>query len=357
MKLFAFSLCSFLCALAVPTATAAAPRKPKPTAEEPAPISKGTFSFYFENDLFAGTDRYYTSGVKLGWTSTNLEKFGDTPYASPLLPLLDRLPFVNDPGYQKNLAFSFGQNIYTPDDTEAFEPVEGDRPYAGWLYVGVGLIWKDVNVRNSLVLNIGIVGGSWTLAEQAQSGVHAVRGLEIPNGWNNQLHNELGVLGVYERTWRWPAKERRVGIDWEFLPHVGAALGNVQISANAGAELRIGFNLPDDFGSAIIGPASTTPTPVEGAEQADRPRKFDFGMYAFARADGRAVAHNIFLDGNTFGNSVSVDHKPLVADLSVGAAMNFKNTKFTYALVYRTKEFEGQEEAQLFGAISLNFSF
>jgi hypothetical protein len=219
------------------------------------------------------------------------------------------------------------------------------------------LIWKDVNVRNSLVLNIGIVGGSWTLAEQAQSGVHAVRGLEIPNGWNNQLHNELGVLGVYERTWRWPVKERRVGIDWEFLPHVGAALGNVQISANAGAELRIGFNLPDDFGSAIIGPASTTPTPMEGSEQADRPRKFDIGMYVFARADGRAVAHNIFLNGNTFGNSVSVDHKPLVGDLSVGAAVNFKNTKFTYALVYRTKEFEGQEEAQLFGAVSLNFSF
>ena len=36
-------------------------------------VSAGTFSIYLENDLFAGTDRYYTSGVKLGWSSANLE--------------------------------------------------------------------------------------------------------------------------------------------------------------------------------------------------------------------------------------------------------------------------------------------
>jgi hypothetical protein len=93
MKLFAFSLCSFLCAFTVTTATAAAPRKPKPTAEEPAPISKGTFSFYFENDLFAGTDRYYTSGVKLGWTSTNLEKIRRHALRQPTSPASRSAPF------------------------------------------------------------------------------------------------------------------------------------------------------------------------------------------------------------------------------------------------------------------------
>ena len=69
------------------------------------------------------------------------------------------------------------------------------------------------------------------------------------------------------------------------------------------------------------------------------------------------VAHSIFLDGNTFGDGPSVDHRWLVGDLSVGASLNYQNTKFTYALVYRTKEFEGQEEAQLFGSVSVNFAF
>ena len=331
----------------------------RPMIENPDPqadIQRGTFSVYFENDLFTGTDRYYTNGVKIGWTSADLGKFSDTPYASPLLPLINRLPFINNPALQKNLAFTLGQNIYTPDDTESFELVKGDRPYAGWLYVGLGLVWKNSNVRHSLNLNIGVVG-SWSFAEEAQRTVHELRQLDVPNGWDNQLHNELGVVAVYEATWRWPRKDRRVGLDWELLPHMGVALGNVQTYANLGAELRAGFNLPDDFGTAGIDPGSTTSTPMEGGQQAPRARKFDLGLYLFARTDGRAVAHNIFLDGTTFGNIASVDHRWLVADLSVGASANYKNTKLTYAVTYRTKEFEGQKAAQLFGSVTVNFAF
>jgi hypothetical protein len=64
-------------------AVALAARPASPTAEA-APVQAGTFSVYMENDLFGGTDRYYTSGVKIGWSSADLEKFSDTPYASPL---------------------------------------------------------------------------------------------------------------------------------------------------------------------------------------------------------------------------------------------------------------------------------
>jgi len=38
-------------------------------------------------------------------------------------------------------------------------------------------------------------------------------------------------------------------------------------------------------------------------------------------------------------------------------AVNYKNTKLAYALVYRTKEFKGQEDGQLFGTVSLNWTF
>ncbi len=96
---------------------------------------------------------------------------------------------------------------------------------------------------------------------------------------------------------------------------------------------------------------------MEGNQQARRARVFDLGTYIFARAEGRAVARNIFLDGNTFGDSPSVNHQPLVADLSVGTSLNYKNTKFTYALVYRTEEFVGQRQGQLFGSVSFNLSF
>ena len=130
----------------------------------------------------------------------------------------------------------------------------------------------------------------------------------------------------------------------------------MQTYANIGGEFRLGVNLPDDFGTGAIGPAATTSTPVDGRMAAQR-AWFDLGLYAFARVDGRVVGHNIFLDGNTFGNGPSVDREVFVADISVGAAMNIKNTKLAYAFVYRTKEFREQQDAQVFGTVSLNWTF
>ena len=316
----------------------------------------GTFSIYYENDLFTGTDHYYTNGVKLSWSSSDLAKFSDTPYASPLLPLLNLFPFVNRTDFQKNLTFSLGQNIYTPNNTETAKPLPGDRPYAGWLYGGVGLVVRDGDYRHSFGINVGVVG-PWSFAENTQSLVHRARGFAVPQGWDSQLHNEIGVVGIYEMSWRWPHHERRVGLGWDFIPHAGIAVGNVYDYVNLGAELRVGFNLPDDFGTPGIAPSSTTSTPVEGVQQAGRARVFDVGAYLFARVDGRVVARNIFLDGNTFRDSASVDHKWLVADLSAGASVNYKNNKLTYAVIYRTEEFVGQNAGELFGSISASFAF
>jgi hypothetical protein len=326
------------------------------SAQRPDRSTGGTLSIYYENDLFAGTDHYYTNGVSFSWSSTDLAEFSDTPYASPLLPVLKLIPFVNRPDFQKNLTFTFGQNIYTPDNTETKVLLPGERPYAGWLYGGVGLVVKNADFRHSFGLSIGVVG-PWSYAEETQRLVHELRGLDIPQGWDNQLHNEVGVVAVYEMSLRWPHHERRVGLGWDFIPHAGFAAGNVYDYANLGGEFRAGFNLPDDFGTPGIGPSATTSTPVEGVVRARRAQAFDLGAYLFARVDGRAVARNIFLDGNTFRDSASVDRKWLVADLSVGASVNYKNTKLTYAVVYRTEEFVGQDGGELFGSITANFAF
>jgi hypothetical protein len=315
----------------------------------------GTLGLYMENDLFVGTDQYYTSGFKLSWSSRDLEQFSDSPYANPLLPLFDILPYINEKSYQKNLVLALGQNIYTPVDTDAYALIEDDRPYAGWLYLSVGVVWKDEVVRNSLVLDIGVIG-SWSYAEQTQRLIHDLRDLDHPNGWDNQLNDEVGFTLAYERKWRWPKYERRSGFGWEVLPHAGIAVGTVRTFANVGAELRAGLNLPDDFGTPSIGPTATTSTPVDGQMAADRAR-FDLGAYLFLRVDGRAVARNIFLDGNTYSDSPSVDKYPLVADLSAGVAVNIKNTKIAYALVYRTEEFEGQDGGQAFGTVSFYWTF
>ena len=42
-----------------------------------------TFSLYFENDLFADTDRRYTNGIKLSWVSPDLSDYRDSPELPP----------------------------------------------------------------------------------------------------------------------------------------------------------------------------------------------------------------------------------------------------------------------------------
>jgi hypothetical protein len=83
--------------------------------------------------------------------------------------------------------------------------------------------------------------------------------------------------------------------------------------------------------------------------------RHDFGWYLFAGIEGRAVARNIFLDGNTFRDSRNVDKEPLVGDLQYGIAITWRNLRLGYTHVLRTREFKGQGgRRDDFGALSLS---
>ena len=79
--------------------------------------------------------------------------------------------------------------------------------------------------------------------------------------------------------------------------------------------------------------------------------------YLFAGAEARAVAHDIFLDGNTFDSKQSIGKRPLVADVQAGLAIVFRQTRISYTQVWRTKEFDGQKKPDYFGSISITSKF
>lgn len=315
----------------------------------------GTLSFYLENDAFCGTDENYTNGALISWTSPALKRYRDDANAGALAGVFDDISWTGGGEYERHVAISLGQAMYTPVDVANPALLPDQRPYAGWLYVGLGIVWQNTKVKNSLMLSLGVVG-PWSYAEETQRFVHKRLGQRYPQGWDNQLGNEIGINLAYEKKWRLRMMKNTNGLSWDALPYVGAALGNVNTSANAGTEIRFGYNLPDDFGTGGIAETANTPSAISNPAYA-KPWKRPFGMHVFARAEGRAVLRNIFLDGNTFRDSTSVDKYPFVADLSVGAAINWKNTKLTYALVYRTKEFDGQQHGQMFGSVTLSFNF
>lgn len=310
---------------------------------------------YFENDLFAHSDRNYTNGVKFAVASPDLEQFRDNErFGRWTRMVLEFFPFIERHSRreetEKTITLTFGQQTYTPNDIAAFDLIPDDRPYAGWLYLGTGFHSRTPHRMDSFTLQLGVVG-SWSLAEDAQIIVHEFRDLQRPNGWDNQLANELGINLGYERKIRFAREELPLGLVFDAVAHAGGVLGNVSTYANAGGQVRIGLNAPRDFGGSFIRPSGVTEAPV-GIRDPRLGAGWRGGMALFALVDGRVVARDITLDGNTFADSHRVDRQTLVGDAAIGFTLMARNATITYSRVYRTRTFEGQEGIHEFGSLT-----
>jgi hypothetical protein len=299
-----------------------------------------TFTLQLENDLTQDTDRHYTHGSKLTCTQPD----GSVP------EWMDLGLFPE--GGKQRLSFSLGQNIYTPNDLKSFDPPTTDRPYAGWLYAGIGMTSDTGTYFDSIELDLGIVGPQ-SYAEETQRLFHGISWIHArtphPNGWSFQLKNEPGIVATYDHVWRAVSKPVPLGFTAEVLPQTGAALGNVFTYAEGGAMVRLGQNIAsDDYGPPLIRPAPPGSAPA---------RADGFGWYVFAAAQERAVAQNIFLDGNTFAHSRSVDKNTWVGELTWGVVFTWDWARLALVEVNRTREFEGQEHPDAYGAMTLGIRF
>ncbi|MBP2231075.1 hypothetical protein J2847_004386 [Azospirillum agricola] len=301
----------------------------------------GIFSVIVENDLFANDDRHYTNGIQFSYTP-----------AQPGLPgwvdgLADALPLFNQ-GTKRRITYALGQKMFTPREIEPPVPDPGDRPYAGFLYVNAGLASETETTLDRLNLTLGVVGPA-SLADETQKFVHRLTDSRKPRGWGHQLRNEPGVVLSYNRAWRGVYAASPFGLAFDATPDLGVSLGNVYTLASAGLTLRIGADLPQDYGPPRIAP------PFQGTSYFEPDRSF--GWYLFASVQGRAVARDIFLDGNTFRSSPSVDKKPLVGDLQLGFAVTVSDVRVAYTHIFRTKEFDGQDKADTYGSLSVSARF
>lgn len=318
-----------------------------------------TFNLYFENDLFDDTDLNYTNGLRLSWVSQDLSTFAEDhdqayPWINSINQWLEPLhPGSRDQSAHRNLVVSAGQMMFTPEDRYRTTVDPNDRPYAGWLYGGLGYQMRRGDKLNTVEVNVGIVGPS-SLAQQSQDFVHQTRNIEVFHGWDNQLDNEFGVQVIFERKNRYSlwSQSGRQGLAADLIPHWGGSIGNVASYLNVGAEFRLGYRLADDFGVSTIRPGAENITPGQG-----EPYRRALQLYGFVAFDTRLVGNNIFLDGNTFESSHSVDKKLAVADVAVGIAVVYRRWRVSYSQVFRSKEFETQRKSQGYGSLSISYSY
>jgi hypothetical protein len=133
----------------------------------------------------------------------------------------------------------------------------------------------------------------------------------------------------------------------DVVPHARVGLGNIYIYGEMGTLVRAGFNLPLEYVVSPMESFSTHPS-------FDPP---EWSVYAFAGADGRVVGRNIFLDGNTFRDSHSVEKELFVSDMRVGGAVRYKGFETVVSVVHRTREFDLQIADENFMSVTFQFHF
>ncbi len=300
--------------------------------------------FYFENDVLVGTDRHYTNGLR--YAAIRLGVAESPWWARRLARRFDLCGEGSeaDNCFTMNKGFAVTHTIYTPDDTTDPDLIVDDRPYGGWLHYSSIFELRSSFSLHHFEADIGIVG-PLAFGEEVQTGVHLLTGSQEPMGWDHQIDNELGLLLLYQWRRRIPAlelwsRDRSVRL-FDVTPDVGGTLGNVFTYVGAGLTLRLGYNLSEAF------PGKIEPVVMDVAGR----RKWE--VYLFAATEGRVVGRNIFLDGNTFKDSHSVDKETLVYDWEVGLVVRRGRFAFSYRVVTRSPEFVLQEERQRYGSVSL----
>jgi lipid A 3-O-deacylase len=298
-----------------------------------------------DNDLFTGTDREYTSGVHLGSTSATVESIDDAELAPSLRWANRKLEWLQPKGFtENNVTWTIGQRMFTPEDWRLEQPDPRDRPYAGLLSASLTYNGRDSHSLRSTSIEVGVVGPS-ALAEQAQRLVHRAVDADQFLGWDQQLNDEPVFRILHERFRRWDIKPwRRFG---DFTAHYGGSIGNLMTFANAGAELRIGRNLPDNFGTAPTLSYGQNTAPMRFGSSPSR-----LAIHGYVAVDARAVLRDITLDGNTWRDSASVEREPYVAELAFGVALHWRGWLTTVGATRRTKEYESQTGDASFGTLT-----
>jgi len=304
-------------------------------------------TLYWDNDgtvpnIIDDTDRYYTNG--------NAIELSFDPNLSPALASRFDISDDNPKDQRFGVGIALKQRIYTPQSILSPNPPARDHPYGGHLALAFSFQRADNNTHDHFGLDLGLTGHS-SGAEGIQNWIHNIFPDEDdPVGWDTQLPGEPTINFAFTRTWKTEAANVR-GLEMEMLPALGFDLGTVSIAARSSMTLRVGKNLPSDFGPAtMLGHKDHTVRVSESSES-------NWSIYAYARLGVDAIAHDLFIDGTIFHDSRSAMREPLVATISFGLITRYKGLYLGWTQNTQTERFDLQPDSQTWGSIVLGCSF
>ncbi|MBC7842994.1 MAG: lipid A deacylase LpxR family protein [Gemmatimonadaceae bacterium] len=134
----------------------------------------------YDNDFFTATDYYFTQGIHIEIVNPALRH-------SRLAKVLIR------PGNTtQHVGIAYEDDGYTATDLKASQILRNDHPYVGTKQLRVFGVSADSIRRQRITssLNVGIVGQG-AGGKEIQTFIHRQTGNTIPQGWGNQIRNDV----------------------------------------------------------------------------------------------------------------------------------------------------------------------
>jgi len=325
----------------------------------------GTISFYFDNDIFSGTDRDYTNGWRLAWISGERQNLRDI---APIQRYLDYLSGSNNStgilknlwGFDdvSNLKYQYGmavtQHMFTPESEDPIPPV-GERPYAGWLGLGFSLHVSNEERIHSVEFTVGTIGPD-SFAEETQNSVHDFRDIERFEGWDTQIPNEFTFnidLNTKRRfTYLEPYDLPMLPLSFNGFTEVGSSLGTYRTDVRFGWHMQIGYNVPVDFSDPRLSPTANA------ISWNDDTIPTNFSAYLILGAKVTAVFHDATLDGPSFRDfDTGIESEKFVGEYFYGFGIHYKDVEFSYVQTIRSKEYTTQSNHQEFGSLAFRIRY
>lgn len=251
-------------------------------------------SFEFKNDLFFKEDKDYTGAFEITYSPAHC-----------------------------SITYSFGQDIYTPDNEDINTPIAGEHPYAGWLYFGISKEYMYDNIRAILGVEVGTVGED-SGAEQTSKMVHNINDSHNGNGWDTQMHKSFAYIAT-----------AKINYESEFLetdlikvtPYIIGQAGNIIQNYGAGIDFRIDAN-----------------------------KYFD----VYANIESKHISKNYFLEGEAKNKALTyrVEKKDTVNHIELGIETKYINDiKYQIGVESFSKTYTTQKDNSKLGIIKITMRF
>ncbi|HVU37009.1 MAG TPA: lipid A deacylase LpxR family protein [Opitutales bacterium] len=333
-----------------------------------APVfPEGIWELSHENDWFIHSDRDFTSGLRLAYTTPNFREWKDVPLVPVAVGnMFDQVSFISGDWATVAAGVYVQQNMYTPDDLRTNPPNPQDHPYAGWLGVGMDLIRESAERRAIFELNVGIVG-PYSGAQDLQQSFHDLIKSTDPQGWDRQIQTEPVLQLTHRQDWRLPwLTNFNAGAPqtwgYDVVTHALLTVGNGWDYAAVGGMFRIGYHLPLDFGPSRMRLGEISSLAYQpGGSTATTGTNWSLDTlttYFCIGTEARAVARDISLNGNTWRSSAHVSQEPLVDEAYGGLVVEYGHFRGSFLIIRESKTFYSQpQKDQWRGTLSVGCSF